>query len=69
MFSYVQILSPLQVLLFFRGKIFNKSQANHNQLTMLTQNKNYKKKKKNNEMGSTKDFICVFFLVPIIIIR
>ena len=69
MFRNVQILSPLQVLLFLRGKKFNKSQVNHNQLTMLTQNKNYKKKKKNNEMGSTKDFICVLFLVPIIIIR
>ena len=68
MFRYVQILSPLQVLLFLRGKKINKSQVNHNQLTMLTQNKNYKKKK-NNEMGSTKDFICVIFLVPIIIIR
>ena len=68
MFRYVQILSPLQVLLFLRGKKNNKSQVNHNQLTMLTQNKNYIKKK-NNEMGSTKDFICVLFLVPIIIIR
>ena len=69
MFSYVQILSPLQVLLFFRGKIFNKSQVNHNQLTMLTQNKLKKKKLTMKWDLRTKDFICVFFPVPIIIIR